>query len=385
MSEKEKQGHRQRLRDRFTRGEESARSEEALVELLLTYAIPQKDVKPLAKHLISEYGTLSSLLEAPLEILCRSAGVKENSAVLLKLVDWIRQHHVPKRPGKDTVKNPSQSALFRDISAEKMESSASSVAEPLREKVISRRGTEMFGKAVLKEAIQILPSFPESESLDEIRSFLRAKLHFSGEQTRQRYANYITRRMFPDGYADAPLRSFAKAFPNSQELRDVCFYRFLQSEPLEVEIIEDLILPNIGNGRLIRERIRSRLAEKFPQAGSIVDCGKAIVDALIAGGIVKADRTKISFSYREIPLASFAFILYSEFPEPGMYEIRKIDENRMIRALLWNPERLLNSLYELRNRGLISKVSEIDSIRQFTTKFTLTGVVAQILSGRKKA
>lgn len=134
----------------------------------------------------------------------------------------------------------------------------------------------MFGKAVLREAFKILPKLPDSESLDEIRSFPRAKLHFSAEQTRQRYANYITRRMFPEGYADSPLRSFAKAFPDIWELRDVCFYRFLLSEPLEVEIIEDLIFPNLGTGRLNRERIRKRLAEKFPEAKSIIDCGKAM-------------------------------------------------------------------------------------------------------------
>jgi len=384
MPDTENKGHRQRLRERFASGEESSRSEEALLELLLTYAIPQKDVQPLAKRLLSEYGSLPALLETSMETLCQSDGVKENSAVLLKLVDWIRQHHGPKRHDKETLKPPKQATLFETISPE-LEQAPSAVAEPRREKVVRRYGTEMFGKAVLKEAIQILPSLPDSESLDEIRSFLRTKLHFSAEQTRQRYANYITRRMFPEGYADRPLRSFAKAFPDAQELRDVCFYRFLQNEPLEVEIIEDLIIPNLGTGRLSRERIRKRLAEKFPEAKSIVDCGKAIVDALTAGGVIKADRTKISFAYREIPVASFAFVLHSEFPEPGMYDIRKLDENRMIRAMLWNPERLLHALYELRNQGFISKISEIDNIRQFTTKHTLAGVVEQIVSGGKKA
>ena len=68
-----------------------------------------------------------------------------------------------------------------------------------------------------------------------------------------------------------------------------------------------------------------------------------------------------------------------------MYVIRKLDDNRMIRAMLWNPERLLHALYELRNQGLISKISEIDNIRQFTTRFTLAGVAEQIVSERKKA
>ena len=319
MVDMSNKGHRQRLRDRFARGEEGSRSEEALVELLLTYAIPQKDVRLLAARLLSEYGSLSALLEAPMETLCQTDGVKANSAVLLKLVDWIRQNYGSRQPLKETAKTQTQATLFEPISAKKTGQTVSDGAEPRREKVVPRRGTEMFVKAALKEAIQILPSLPDTDSLDEIRLFLRAHLHFNAEQSRNRFANYITRSIFPEGYADAPLRLFARAFPNTQELRDVCFYRFLLSEPLEVEIIEDLILPNLGTRRLSRERIRQRLSEEFPEAKSIVDCGQSIVDALSAGGIATADRTKISFAYREIPVASFAFVLHSEFPEPGMY------------------------------------------------------------------
>ena len=61
-------GHRQRLRDRFAIGDENSRSEEALLELLLTYAIPQKDVQPIAQQLLANFGGLSSLLETPMEM-----------------------------------------------------------------------------------------------------------------------------------------------------------------------------------------------------------------------------------------------------------------------------------------------------------------------------
>ena len=384
MPEKGNKGHRQRLRDRFASSEERSRSEEGLLELLLTYAIPQKDVQPLANRLLAELGGLSGVLNTSTETLCKFEGIKENTAVLLKLVDLIRRHYEDKRVVRELDKSPTQATLF-DVLPDKKKRKASAKRKPARKKVMPRRGTDMFGKAVLKEAIQILPSLPDTESLDEIRSFLRAKLHFSAEQTRQRYANYITRRMFPAGHADSPLRSFSKAFPDTQELRDVCFYRFLQSEPLEVEIIEDLILPNIGTGRLSRERIRKRLAEKCPEARSIVDCGKAIVDALTAAGIAKADRTKIRFAYREIPVASFTFVLHSEFPEPGMYDIRKLEKNRIVRSMLWNPESLLASLYELRNQGIISKVSEIDTIRQFTTRYALEDAIKHLVAGGNKA
>jgi DNA repair protein RadC len=238
----------------------------------------------------------------------------------------------------------------------------------------------MFGKAVLKEAIELLPRFPDTESLPEVGAFLRSHLHFSAAQTRQRYANYIIRRMFPEGYADQALRAFATTYAERQELREVCFYRFCKAEPLMFNIIDELLLPAIGTGRLPRSRIRDYLSQRFPEAKSIKDCSQAIVEAFAAGSIAKVDRNNLAFAYREVALPSFAFVLHSEFPEPGMYDIEKIAHNQAIRAMLWNPERLLSSLYELRNQGIIAKVSAIDSIRQFTTKWPLAQIVEQFVS-----
>ena len=383
MSETPNLGHRQRLRDRFKNDEEDSRSDEALLELLLTYAIPQKDVRPLTKQLLAEYGALVSILEAPLEDLCRIDGIKTNSAVLIKLVCWIRSNIGLSLPVKVESKKTLPLNLFTPLGeATQTHSSTERLIPKFNPKIIKRQGATLFGKALLAEAINILPHLPDSESLDEIRGFLRANLHFNAESTRQRNANYITRRMFSEGYADKPLRVFAAAFANTQELREVCFYRFLRAEPLAMEIIEDLLLPCIGSGSVLREKVRQHLKEKFPESRSIVDCGQAFVAALTAGGIAKTAVKNLSFAYRDIPLISFAFISHSEFPEPGMFDTEKLEHNRFIRAMLWNPDRLQTTLYELRNQGLISKISEIDSIRQFTTKYTLAEVVEQLVARR---
>jgi len=151
-----------------------------------------------------------------------------------------------------------------------------------------------------------------------------------------------------------------------------------------VDFIEKIMLKRISAGHVIRNDIEDYLRVKFPESKAIKDGVAAICEALFGAEIATKKKNKILFTLRSIPLAAFAFILHSEFPEPGMYDIRKLDENRMIRAMLWNPERLLHALYELRNQGLISKISEIDNIRQFTTKHTLAGVVEQIVSGGKK-
>ena len=42
-------GHRQRLKERFLRSKGADMADYEALELLLTYAIPRRDVKPLAK------------------------------------------------------------------------------------------------------------------------------------------------------------------------------------------------------------------------------------------------------------------------------------------------------------------------------------------------
>jgi DNA repair protein RadC len=81
-----KAGHRGRLRERFIKsGLEGFHDYEA-VELLLTYAIPRRDVKPLAKILIQRFKGLRGVFDATLEELSTVKGVGENAAVLIKLL-----------------------------------------------------------------------------------------------------------------------------------------------------------------------------------------------------------------------------------------------------------------------------------------------------------
>jgi len=91
MSEEQKgteagAGHRQRLRSRFLLRDEAALSDESLVELLLTFSIPRRDVRPLANSLLERFGSVQGLLEASKEELETVSGIKESSSVLIHLV-----------------------------------------------------------------------------------------------------------------------------------------------------------------------------------------------------------------------------------------------------------------------------------------------------------
>ena len=60
-------GHRQRLRQRFLAAGSEAISDYEMLELILFRAIPQRDVKPLAKELLASFGSFSEVIAAPAE------------------------------------------------------------------------------------------------------------------------------------------------------------------------------------------------------------------------------------------------------------------------------------------------------------------------------
>jgi hypothetical protein len=89
-------GHRERLRARFMAGDVSALEEAALLELLLTYSIPRRDVRSIADALLVRFGTIAEVLAAEPGDLQEIAGINEVSTALLKLVQFFVEREVPK-------------------------------------------------------------------------------------------------------------------------------------------------------------------------------------------------------------------------------------------------------------------------------------------------
>ena len=78
------QGHRQRLRERFSQTSGSTFQDYELLELLLFSAFPRKDVKPLAKTLMDTFGSFSGIFHASAHDLLQVPGMGEGAVVFLK-------------------------------------------------------------------------------------------------------------------------------------------------------------------------------------------------------------------------------------------------------------------------------------------------------------
>lgn len=95
-------GHRQRLRKKYLdNGLDGFEMHECL-ELLLFYGIPRKDTNLTAHKLLDKFGSLSAILDAPVDALTDS-GLSENAAVLLKLIPDFARLYVNDKHNNDDI------------------------------------------------------------------------------------------------------------------------------------------------------------------------------------------------------------------------------------------------------------------------------------------
>ena len=81
-----KSGHRNRIKAKYLENSANIVYDYEVLKLLLTYSIPRRDVKPVAKALLERFGSLDKVCSASKEQLCAVNGIGENSAILIKLV-----------------------------------------------------------------------------------------------------------------------------------------------------------------------------------------------------------------------------------------------------------------------------------------------------------
>ncbi len=79
-------GHRKRLRERFKKTGLTSFQDYEAVELLLTLAIPRKDVKIPAKEAIKRFGSFRGVLDAPVEELEKIPGIGEVAPFAIRFI-----------------------------------------------------------------------------------------------------------------------------------------------------------------------------------------------------------------------------------------------------------------------------------------------------------
>lgn len=106
-------GHRDRLRERFREHGLDNFSDINVLELMLCYAIPRRDVNPLAHRLLDTFGSLHGVFEASPEALAQVEGVGENTMILIRLIPQLsRRYQISRQSEQDMLSSSERAGAF---------------------------------------------------------------------------------------------------------------------------------------------------------------------------------------------------------------------------------------------------------------------------------
>lgn len=86
-------GHRKRLRERFLRSGFKGFADHEIVELLLTFCLPRRDVKPLAKVLLKNFGSIRQIIDADLSHLQAIPGMGTVTPVAIRFIKQLAERY----------------------------------------------------------------------------------------------------------------------------------------------------------------------------------------------------------------------------------------------------------------------------------------------------
>lgn len=103
MSDNLHVGHRERIRSRFLSEGIDGFEDHELLEFLLYWCVPMRDMNPLAHRILLEFGSLSRLFESDARDIVRRCGVSLQTASLLALVGPLSRRYLRARWGERPV------------------------------------------------------------------------------------------------------------------------------------------------------------------------------------------------------------------------------------------------------------------------------------------
>ena len=100
-------GHRQRIKEKYEKSGIDGWLDYEVLELVLSYAIPRKDTKPIAKELISRFKTINGVLDSDIKELRTINGISNHTALFLNLLKDIAILYLEKGlHNKDLLSSP---------------------------------------------------------------------------------------------------------------------------------------------------------------------------------------------------------------------------------------------------------------------------------------
>lgn len=379
-------GHRERLRERLLTASLEL-SEAERVELLLTYAIPRRDVAPLAQELLANFGSVGGLLAASYRELTAIKGIGEQAATLIRIVAvLLNQEDKPELPPivmelpvsaekslEPGIQDQEQSELVSSTeSAHVAKTPKKNIPAKATKSAKQQTGSRTFTNDLAQAAFDYVHLATQFDTVESYKAHLLTILPYNSDSSRKRYASNLINRYFSTGVIKTPMIQFMGYEQDQASRQAILFYETVKVEDTLRAVAEKSIWPALPAGKITREQIRNFLAGMFNDISpaTMKRMLYSIFNIYTILNGARVDDDTLHFQIRKGTLPAFLYILCAEFPEPGIYTMSALEAGPMRRWLLWDRDWMRRQLYNLQDLGVLAKVSEIDTIRQFTLTYS---------------
>ncbi len=185
------EGHRERLRARYRLNGERALQDYELLELLLTFALPRRDTKLLAKKLLEQFGTLARVFEADSAILEETNGIGPQAATLISLVRPLATRFLTEAPRTKTVlKSTADAAAYFQAKLKGLLEEEVHVAFVNSKNAVT--ATECLQRGTVDQSVVYVRKVVERALAHKASGFLLAHNHPSGDPTPSEHDRELT-------------------------------------------------------------------------------------------------------------------------------------------------------------------------------------------------
>ena len=178
----EHEGHRQRMRERFQKQGLEGFAPHEVLELMLFYAIPQRNVNPLAHHLLEKFGSLHNVLQAEPRQLCQVKGIGEYAAAFLSLFGPVARYAKIEKAGDRVTLSTRRQA--EEFCARLLEGERREVFYAI---CLNGQMQVLFSAMIAKGSLNDVPAYPrlvaEAALLHNAHSVLLCHNHPGGSLT----------------------------------------------------------------------------------------------------------------------------------------------------------------------------------------------------------
>lgn len=194
MADHPHHGHRERLRERAKKEGLDNFQDYQILELLLSYQIPYKDVNPLAHALIDKFGNLANVLEAGETSLAKVKGVGKVTASFLTTLPHIFNRYERERVQKTAIlfKPKETYEYIRKLFAGKTVEELYLISLSPKNYVI---GVDKISSGTTNESSIAMRTITEIVSKSKAYNFIIAHNHPKGDSTPSKYDNDFTKAL----------------------------------------------------------------------------------------------------------------------------------------------------------------------------------------------